>query len=141
MNTHSKTLQTIEKFVSSLADNYTNRNPFHIANCHGIEYHFVDFNKDPAALSVRQHPKDAGTIYIDQSFGSYSRKILCAHELGHLLFHRKDDNNLFDKSFNPIKEYEANYFTVLLLPQLMIHTDLSKLSITELNDYVYQAVI
>lgn len=42
-----------------------------------------------------------------------SRRILCAHELGHALFHKNGYNEFND--YDQIKEYEANLFAVAFL--------------------------
>lgn len=141
INTNISILQKVQDEIIYLINTYHNKNPYYLADCLGIKYRFVDFQENLSAFSVRSFPEDNGTIFINQSFGSYSRKILCAHELGHLRLHRQDADNLFDKCFHPLKEYEANYFAALLIPQLIRTIDISKLTIDEFNDYITRKVI
>lgn len=132
----------ISNVVFSLFKQYRNRNPFFIANSLGITCRFVDFNPELPAVSSRLSETDKGTIYINNNFtSSYAKKILCAHELGHLCLHKNDDLNLFDCKTSPIKEYEANYFAVLLLPQIIVNTDISKMSVETFNDYMSNKVL
>lgn len=51
-------------------------------------------------------------ILINKKYDIKSRKILCAHELGHIILHK--GNNRF-KGDNLEYEYEANLFAVALL--------------------------
>lgn len=126
----------IANLVESILKQYRNRNPFFLARELGIQYCFVNLNNEADAFSVRSSSEDRGTIYIDSNLGSYTKKILCAHELGHLCLHGNDDSNLFDGEINPTKEYEANYFAVCLLPQIAATEDLENMSVEELNDFI-----
>lgn len=141
MKINPKILQKVEKEVLYLTKTYHSKNPYYISERLGIKCQIIDFKKNLYALSVRSFPEDNGIIYIDKSFGSYSRKILCAHELGHLWLHRRDDANLFDNGFNPLKECEANYFASLLIPQLIGTIDIYQLTIDEFNDLIMRKVI
>lgn len=68
------------------------------------------------------------TIYISDRFGinSYEAKFLCAHELGH--YFMQDDVEMVAMNIDELnrflpeeimKEYEANVFAILLMPQFM----------------------
>lgn len=60
------------------------------------------------------------TIFLSEVLTSYSRKITCAHELGHVLLQYDDDINLFDcvDASKDLKEYEANLFAIELMPHI-----------------------
>lgn len=58
-------------------------------------------------------------ICINENLSSFSKKLVCAHELGHCLYHQLEDVNFLLKNTNMIKknhlEEEANIFAVELL--------------------------
>ncbi len=130
----------IKRIVSILLKKYHNRDPFYLARLLGIKVTFLDFNEDIPAFSERRSLSDRGNIYINQNFGSYSQKILCAHELGHLLLHGVCESTFFDSDIEPLKEYEANYFTAILLPQIINKKEVLDYSAEDLNEYITSLV-
>lgn len=97
-------------------------NPFEIADYKEIKYKFIPLKGDmPSYLN------EFGVIYISNEYNkkSYEAKLLCAHELGHYFlhdYHLSAMNNDELNEYMPeqiIKEYEANVFAVLLMPQIM----------------------
>ena len=133
--------QEIKSVVSMLIQKFHSRDPFYIAHSLGIELSFLDFNKDILAFSERKNTHDRGCIYINNKLGSYSKKLLCAHELGHLLLHDICENTFFDSDIEPLKEYEANYFTMTLTPQLFINESISDFSVETFNEYVTYRIL
>lgn len=83
------------------------------------------------------------SIFLSDKLTSYARKIVCAHELGHILSHKKDRLNLFDLE-NPvdsIAEYEANIFAIELMPQIYRgHKNYLDLSCSELANYMDEKI-
>lgn len=140
MNISSDVLDQISDIVTKLREHFRNRDPFFLARQLNIECVFCDLS-EILAFSERSSIDDPGTIYISNSLCLYSQKILCAHELGHLLLHKDDDNNLFSCEFNPLKEYEANYFAAHLLPQIIVYADITKMSVDEFNSYITSRVM
>lgn len=65
-------------------------------------------------------PTGHATIYLSSALNSYAKKIVCAHELGHIFLHRDTELNLFtvDGNKNSLTEYEANIFALELLPHI-----------------------
>jgi Zn-dependent peptidase ImmA (M78 family) len=59
---------------------------------------------------IRNYP----FVFISSDLGSYEKRLVCAHELGHALIH--PEINLF-YTFSPVEKYErqANAFAVNLL--------------------------
>lgn len=58
------------------------------------------------------------TIYLSSTLNSYAKKIVCAHELGHIFLHKDTELNLFtvDGNKSSLSEYEANIFAMELMP-------------------------
>ena len=91
--------------------------PIDIAAFYGIRIEFRALERDvPSYLE-----KDKMTIYISNKYkdNNYVVRHLCAHELGHFFLHDKKrvEMNIF--SSKTIEEYEANVFSILLMPQIM----------------------
>lgn len=141
MKADPKVQQEIKSVVSLLLKKFHNRDPFHIAHSLGIEISFLDFNDDIAAFSERKNTCDKGRIYINKNFGSYTQKVLCAHELGHLIFHDVCENTFFDSDIEPLKEYEANYFTAILMPQIVINEKVLDFPVETFNEYITHRVL
>lgn len=131
----------IAKIVSMLKEKFIIMDPFYIAKSLGIEVSFLNFNTDILAFSERKDLKDRGRIYINNLLGGYSKKLLCTHELGHLLLHGLCENTFFDSKIEPLKEYEANCFTMMFTPQIFIRDNVFDLSVEDFNTYVTYRIL
>lgn len=129
-------LKRIEYIVSRLKKVFHNSDPFHIARELGVKCNMCQLTDDTPAFSAKETKNDPGTIFINSRLSLYSKKILCAHELGHLFFHDDYLELLFDPEINPIYEYEANYFAAMLLPQIMADINIEKFTVREFNEYI-----
>ncbi len=129
-------LKKIEYIVECLKRTYRNSDPFYIARELGIRCNICQLTDDTPAFSAKETKDDPGTIFINSKLSLYSRKILCAHELGHLFFHDDYLELLFDPEINPVYEYEANYFAAMLLPQIAVDINIKKFTIEEFNEYI-----
>ncbi len=119
--------------------------PFEIAKFYGISYLFkkIDGNM-PSYIS-----DDPPCIYISDVYNeqSYAAKILCAHELGHYFLHDGQASAMNNDSLNlyipeeSIKEYEANIFSIFLMPQIMRNESWESFPINKLNRLVYEKTI
>lgn len=136
MNADQEIQQEIQEVIAVLLNKYHNRDPFYIARKIGIEYTFSNFDGKLPAFSERKDAKDKGRIYISKKYGMYARKILCAHELGHLCLHGEYDNTFFDSEIEPEKEYEANYFAAMLMPHIIINESILNFSVEKFNKYI-----
>lgn len=60
------------------------------------------------------------SIYLSNKLNFFTQRIVCAHELGHIFLHKKDQLNLFNSSedLKNMSEYEANLFAIELMPYL-----------------------
>lgn len=136
-NSQNMVANTVKKLLNICK----NPNPFCIANVLGITCRFVKLNDDVLAFSEKSSNKDPGTIYIHNELNEYKQKILCAHELAHLCLkgHNINQFNLFfidEEDFNITQEYEANYFVTCLLPELFTSSNITKMTMEELNQYM-----
>lgn len=119
--------------------------PFEIAKYHKIDCVFEKIEGDmPSYLS-----RNPDVIHITNKYTSenYEARILCAHELGHYFLHENheyamnnDSLNLFLPEEN-LAEYEANVFSILLMPQIMGAQPWEEFSINKLNRIVYEKTI
>ena len=119
-------------------------NPFELCKILNIKIYFLPlenglFGFADISSSDEQPLKSKATIFISSCVSSYAQKIICAHELGHILLQRDQSLNLLDSSnpSNSISEYEANLFAIELLPQIYIGVkDYRCLSREELYNYM-----
>jgi len=130
----------VQQSSFNIVKKFHNRDPFFIAHSLGIEVTFLDFNQHISAFSERKDHFDRGRIYINRNLGHYMQKLLCAHELGHMLLHDVCETTFFDADIEPQKEYEANYFTAMLLPQLINNEDIWDYSMEAFNAYIASRV-
>lgn len=112
--------EQIVKKAEFLAKKYNTRNPFQIAEDSGIEIIFRnDYKNLKGMYSVILKNR---YIFINNRLSEEMKKIVCAHELGHDILHRKlacgtamQEFALYKMDSRP--EYEANIFAAnLLLP-------------------------
>lgn len=119
-------------------------NPFELCKIFDIKIHFLPlenglFGFADISHSTEQPIKERATIFISSKVSSYAQKIICAHELGHILLQKNQTLSLFDSDnpANSLSEYEANIFAIELLPQIYTGTkDYKSLSTKELYDYM-----
>jgi len=109
----------IRTIVEKIYKHCGTRDPFLIAEGLNINCSTISLS---GALGISDISKatDKATIYLSSNLDSYAKKIICAHELGHLLLHRDIGVNLFtsDGDKDDIIEYEANVFALELMPHL-----------------------
>lgn len=105
----------IKKIVNSLVKKHKTRNPFEIIK--GLNVILV-----PVPLKgVRgfyQYFQRNNIIYIDDYLPEHEQNLVCAHELGHMLLHKKANALFMDTytGFNTTKyEKEADLFAMELL--------------------------
>jgi Zn-dependent peptidase ImmA (M78 family) len=111
----------IKKLANSLAKKYQSRNPFEIIQGMNVILVLAPL------IDVRgfyQYFQRNNIIYIDELLPEHERKFVCAHELGHMLMHRKE-NTVFMDTRTYLKttpyEAEADKFAVeLLVPNEII---------------------
>lgn len=105
----------IKKKADSLAKKHQSRNPFEIIK--GMNIIFVSV----PLIGVRgfyQYFQRNNIIYIDENLPYHEKKFVCAHELGHMVLHKKSNAVFMDsRTFlnTSLYEKEANTFAVNLL--------------------------
>lgn len=95
------------------------KNPIDIANALGYDIILTKLTKKVPAFA----DSSTGTIYISNEADKYSRQILCAHELGHLLLDNCNSVSLFDETIDSVSEFEANVFAFYLYPKAFARLD------------------
>ena len=81
-------------------------------------------------------------ISINDSYTESSKKILCAHDLGHALLH-EDCLNYFSvtsKNVTTVVEREANLFAIALLTDCSIDEQLP-LPLANMNNYLLKSIM
>lgn len=105
----------IKRLVDSLVRKYNTRNPFEIINNLNV---IVVFYPLHGVKGFYQYFQRNNIIYIDESLSYHERLFVCAHELGHMLMHKKTNAIFMDSrtQLNTSKyELEANRFAMDLL--------------------------
>ena len=116
--------------------------PYEIAERLGIVVLQRDTNlKDFTAQTIK-FPGYPTIISINNAYTELSKKVLCAHELGHALLHEDCINHFAITSKNVTKtvEQEANLFAIALLTDDTIDNDLT-LPLTSMNNYLLKCIM
>ena len=100
-----------------LRDSWNTNDPFEIAKKFGIEVLFRDVAIKGFTAQTIKIPGYPTIISINDAFNEKSKKILCAHELGHALLHDESVNHFSVTKRNVMTyvERDANLFAVALL--------------------------
>lgn len=89
---------------------------FEIAKYYGIRYEFKEIEGNEPAFLERKNM----IIYISNKYreDGYATEHILAHELGHFFLHKKSvsEMNIFPRRTS--EEYEANVFSILIMPQI-----------------------
>lgn len=119
--------------------------PFEIADAYNIRYQFIVLDGEMPSYCN----KEQRIIYISKKYRkeSYQAKFLCAHELGHFFMQKNKEtaamNNDILNRFLPMeiqKEYEANVFALMVMPQFMSGKPWEYYSPQKLNNDIYNKV-
>lgn len=105
----------IKKIVNSLVKKHKTRNPFEIIK--GMNVILVPVPLE-GVRGFYQYFQRNNIIYIDDSLSEHEQLHVCAHELGHMLLHKKANALFMDTytGFNTTKyEKEADLFAMELL--------------------------
>lgn len=129
--------------ANSIARKYDTRNPFEIIksiNAIIVFYPLYGVN------GFYQYFQRNNIIYIDEHLSDKEKMFVCAHELGHMLLHKKSNAIFMDSrtQLNTSKyEIEADRFAInLLVPDAEIeeHLDFSTAQFSRLLGYSKQLV-
>lgn len=108
--------EDIIDYARNLKQDLGTNDPYKIADYYGIQVMIIDqFYTDYPAQTIRSE-RYPTFISINSKYDDFSRKVLCAHELGHALMHSGINHFAFTKTnLRTNVEYEANLFAVALL--------------------------
>lgn len=135
-------IEPVEKVVRDIKNKGILIDPFNIAKYYGIDVRFITTTGDAPAFSIPSFDDSSKyTMFISKDVDRYSKKILCYHELGHLLCEGQPGVYLFDHTIDHESEFTANYFAASFLPifSRMIITD--DTTIEDANEYVSSLII
>ena len=105
----------VKRLVDSLVRKYNTRNPFEIIDDLNV---IVVFYPLQGVKGFYQYFQRNNIIYIDESLSDNEKLFVCAHELGHMLLHKKANAIFMDSrtQLNTTKyELEADRFAIDLL--------------------------
>ncbi|MBD5475534.1 MAG: ImmA/IrrE family metallo-endopeptidase [Lachnospiraceae bacterium] len=113
--------------------------PFEIAEYYGIRCVFKQI-KNRNELSY--FSRESLTIFISDRYceDDYKARHLCAHELGHFFLHHNRISAMNNYLSKTNEEYEANVFSILLMPQIMAGSQWEAMSPKKLNSIIYRKV-
>ncbi len=109
-------VKKIHDIVNNLIETYETRDPFKLCIDLGaivLRVPLVRVN------GFYQRYNDQDIIYINQDLTEEEQKLVCAHELGHMILHQ-DINTIFLESYKFVTdkyELEANAFAIQLLQE------------------------
>ena len=128
----------IKRLVDSLVRKYKTRNPFEIIRHLNVIIVFYPLH---GVKGFYQYFQRNNIIYIDEALSDQERLFVCAHELGHMLLHKKANAIFMDSrtQLNTTKyEIEADRFAIdLLISDIDIeeHLDFSSMQFSRLFGY------
>ena len=105
----------IKKRADKLARFYRSRNPFEIVQ--GMNVILVTYPLE-GVRGFYQYFQRNNIIYLDERLSDHDRKFVLAHEMGHMLLHKKSNAIFMDTrtQFNTSRyEKEADLFAMCLL--------------------------
>ena len=122
----------IKKIVKSLVKKYKTNNPFEICIYKDIDIHYVPLGSLDGFYTNNFRIK---TIYINEVLNDIQRKIVCSHELGHIVL-KHTQNKLFlsNNTFFATNKYEiqADKFAAELLIDDFVLNDFGHCSIDQI---------
>ena len=128
----------IKRLVDSLVRKYNTRNPFEIISHLNVIIVFYPLH---GVKGFYQYFQRNNIIYIDDALSDQEKLFVCAHELGHMLLHKKANAIFMDSrtQLNMTKyEIEADRFTMNLLlsdTDIEEHLDFSTAQFARLFGY------
>ena len=129
--------QKMLKVLSAIPtiENTGHKDPFEVAKALGVNVRFTRIKCVPAFYQ-RDRLSGIATIFIDKTKNPFVRKILCWHELGHIL---TDDSslNLFSHKGNAIDEFAANSIAMYFMDGLIDDDEYDETTnIENINKYI-----
>ncbi len=108
---------SIERQAKTLVRKYYTRDPFELCSCLGVKVQVDDIG---SLKGMYVYIKRNRYIVLNSNLDEQTRRMVCAHELGHDQLHQElakynfiHDSELYDFTSKP--EYEANVFAATVL--------------------------
>lgn len=132
----------IIKLARNLKKELGTNDPFYIARYFGIEVLFRDSRLAGFTAQTIKITDCPTIISINNAFTDFSKKVLCAHELGHAILHENCVNYFATTSANVKneQELEANLFAVALLTADNIDSQLN-VPLEKMNNYLLKSIL
>ena len=132
----------IVALAKRLRSSWNTNDPFEIAKKFGIEVLFRDIAIKGFTAQTVKIPGYPTIISINNAFNEKSKKILCAHELGHALLHDERVNyfSITKKNVLTYVERDANLFAVALLIDDETEAQLSG-SLVKMENHLLKAIL
>lgn len=132
----------IIEYARDIRESWHTNDPYKIANRYGIVVlHRKTCIKNFTAqtISFDGYPT---VISINDDYSDFSKKILCAHELGHALLHNECINHFATTSKNVTShvEREANLFAIALLSDKNID-DFLAVPLSSMDNYLLKSIM
>ncbi|MDV9963370.1 ImmA/IrrE family metallo-endopeptidase [Clostridioides difficile] len=128
----------ISEVVRGLIEKCKTRNPFDIIECLGVVLVFFPLD---GVNGFYQHFQRCDIIYVDERLTELQKMLVCAHELGHMIMHKKTNAVFMDTRTNFCTskyELEADRFAVDLLisdDEIEEHLDYTTAQLSRLFGY------
>lgn len=133
----------LDKIGEKLLKITPTKNPIDIATRLGVTIRFIATTRETPGFVLKGDTLQTSTIYINDELDNYSKKIICAHELGHLFSNSIATNeaSLFDSSIDSVSEFLANYMVLCLMPRVFVFAAFEKYeTLHEFNAYVSSCI-
>lgn len=121
---------------------WNTKDPYKIAERFGIEVLFRDVTMKGFTAQTVKIPGYPTIISINNAYDENSKRILCAHELGHALLHEEIINHFAstNKSITTDTEIDANLFALALLMDEEVENQLN-VPLKSMSNYLLKSII
>ena len=132
----------IISLARDIKDTWKTNDPFTIAKRLGIVVLFRDNCINGFTAQTVKFDGYPTIISINDSFTDFSKKVLCAHEIGHALLHADSINHfaITSKNISTNVEREANLFAIALLANNNIDEYID-IPLENLSNYLLKSIM
>lgn len=133
---------SIINYVKDIKKQWRTNDPYAIAEYLGITVlHTNTCFKDFTAQTIKVNGYPT-VISINDAYTDFSKKVLCAHELGHALLHHECVNHfaITNSNIATSVEQEANLFALVLLASDETLNSLD-VPLTSMNNYLLKSIM
>lgn len=132
----------IISLARDIKDTWNTNDPFTIAKRLGIVVLFRDNCINGFTAQTVKFDGYPTIISINDSFTDFSKKVLCAHEIGHALLHADSINHfaITSKNISTNVEREANLFAIALLANNNIDEYID-IPLENLSNYLLKSIM